>query len=226
MLTESTENYLKAILQLEADKADGVSTSSIAERLGAQPASVTGMMHKLKERGWVKYERYKGVDLTEIGRRHAMETVRRHRLWETFLVGTLGFAWDKVHDLAEQLEHVRSADLTDQLDAFLGHPQTDPHGDPIPNADGTFRTSVGRALLSDAQVGVCAKIVGVGDSQDDFLRHLNSLGLGLGTVVEVKELFPFDRSMAVHIVGGVEARCHLSSRVTQNLWWVEAVPDA
>lgn len=221
MLTESTENYLKAILQLEDDRPEGVSTSAIAQRLESQPASVTGMMRKLRDRGWVKYERYKGVSLTDSGRKHALATVRRHRLWEKFLVESLGFGWDEVHELAEQLEHVRSGELTDRLDAFLGHPATDPHGDPIPDSKGVFRADSKRGLLSEAAVGTRAMIVGVVDSNDDFLRHLNALNIGLGTVLEVTACFPFDRSLSV-VISTSKAPATLSPRVAQNLLWIPA----
>jgi DtxR family Mn-dependent transcriptional regulator len=221
MLTESTENYLKAILQLEADRPEGVSTSAIAQRLDAQPASVTGMMRKLAEREWVNYERYKGVSLTASGRKHALATVRRHRLWECFLVEKLGFGWDEVHELAEELEHVRSRELTDRLDLFLGQPQTDPHGDPIPDADGKYRKASKRGLLKDAAVGTQALIVGVVDSNDDFLRHLNALQIGLGTVLEVTERFPFDHSLSV-VISRTKKQIQLSARAAQNLLWTSA----
>ena len=184
MLTESTENYLKAILQLEADRPEGVSTSAIAQRLDAQPASVTGMMRKLAEREWVNYERYKGVSLTASGRKHALATVRRHRLWECFLVEKLGFGWDEVHELAEELEHVRSRELTDRLDLFLGQPQTDPHGDPIPSAAGVIAQ---RDLtpLDQCEEGQSVKISRIEDQEEGFLQYLESNKLTPGKAVTV-----------------------------------------
>ena len=153
MPTVSVENYLKAILYLHEEGKEKVSTTELSERVAATPASTSAMLKKLGQRGWVEHQRYHGVQLTESGHRIAMDILRRHRLWESFLVEHLGFDWDQVHDIAEELEHVDSVELTNRLDAFLGFPKLDPHGDAIPGPNGRFRSVAARTLLSEAPRG-------------------------------------------------------------------------
>ena len=154
MPTVSVENYLKAILHLHEEGKAQVSTTELAGRVRATPASTSAMLRKLGDKGWVTYRRYHGVHLTSEGRRIAMNILRRHRLWECFLVDHLGFEWDEVHEIAEELEHVDSRDLTNRLDAFLGFPKLDPHGDAIPGPNGRFRSVAARTLLSEAPRGL------------------------------------------------------------------------
>ena len=145
MITLSEENYLKAILSINLNKNSVASTNEIANTLNTSAASVTEMVKKLQDKKLVIYEKYKGVNLSANGRKKAIEILRKHRLWETFLVNKLGFNWSEVHDVAEQLEHIKSPKLVEHLDAFLGFPQYDPHGDPIPNKNGEFPKSKPRA---------------------------------------------------------------------------------
>lgn len=193
----SREDYLKAIYVLEDESQGPVSTNALSERVQAKPASVSGMLKQLAEGGWVDHTAYRGVSLTAAGRGIAVDVIRRHRLWEVFLVDRLGFGWDEVHNLAEQLEHVEHAELMNRLDAFLGHPAFDPHGDPIPRADGTV-VDPRRLITADAlHPGQMAVVKGVVDSSDAFLRHLDALGISLGTAFEVSEWHGFDGSASI-----------------------------
>lgn len=193
-LTAAEEDYLKAIYQLSERQGVPVGTSAIAERLGMRAASVTDMLRRLSEKELVRYERYQGVSLTREGNRAATMLVRRHRLWEVFLAEKLGFSWDEVHDIAEQLEHVRSGELIERLDSYLGSPRFDPHGDPIPDAAGAYLLK-SRILLRDLPHGQDAVMVGVLEHGTEFLRYLDKTGLGLGTRVRILEETAFDGSL-------------------------------
>lgn len=174
-----------------------VSTNALAEKVQAKPASASGMLKQLADAGWVDHEAYRGVSLTASGKSIAIDVIRRHRLWEVFLVERLGFRWDEVHDLAEQLEHIESTELIDKLDAYLGHPAYDPHGDPIPTSEG--RLVDGRPLVVAECLlpGQSAIIKGVVDSSDIFLRHLDHLNIRLGMQFHVSERHAFDGSAAI-----------------------------
>ena len=172
MFTLSEENYLKTIYHLELDTDKGVSTNAIAKKLETKASSVTDMIKKLSEKEVVVYKKYKGVTLTVFGKKTAANIVRKHRLWEVFLVEKLNFSWDEVHDVAEQLEHIKSSKLVDQLDAFLGFPSHDPHGDPIPDKDGVFKT-IEKSLLSTLEKNETGVCVGVDDSSSEFLKFLD-----------------------------------------------------
>ena len=190
----SQENYLKAILKLE--RAEGIaSNQAIAQNLESTPAAVTGMLRKLCDEGLVEYEAYQGAKLTQVGEQHALSTVRKHRLWEVFLVDKLSYRWDAVHDLAEELEHIGDEIFVDRLAAFLGHPLFDPHGDPIPDALGNIRERKDVVFSSEALAGMKVSVCGVSDSSDEFLRHLNRLGIELGSIYHAVERFDFDGSM-------------------------------
>lgn len=202
-ITYTEENYLKAIWSLSSDSRKGVSTNKLAERLETKASSVTDMIRRLSEKGLVDYIKYQGVKLSAEGRDVAVRVIRKHRLWESFLVDKLGFNWDEVHELAEQLEHIRSQELTDRLDAFLGHPACDPHGDPIPKRDGTF-PELERKAISSYAPGETVILTGVTDSSANFLQFLNRLKLELGTELEIVEQFDFDHSMLVKRSGGDE----------------------
>ncbi|NVK05895.1 MAG: metal-dependent transcriptional regulator [Flavobacteriia bacterium] len=201
--TYTEENYLKAIWSLSSNTRNGVSTNKLAERLDTKASSVTDMVRRLSDKGLVDYIKYQGVKLSDEGRAVAVRVIRKHRLWESFLVDKLRFNWDEVHELAEQLEHIRSQELTDRLDAFLGHPACDPHGDPIPKKDGTF-PELERKVISAHQPGERVVITGVTDSSASFLQFLNRLKLGLGTELEILEQFDFDKSMLVKREAGDE----------------------
>lgn len=198
MYTSSEENYLKAILKLAQKEEGPVTTGALAAEMNTTAPSVTDMLRRLSEKNLATYEKYYGVALTEDGLRVATILVRRHRLWEVFLTQKLGFQWDEVHDMAEQLEHVQHPELTERLDAFLGYPTFDPHGDPIPNAQGEWPNRP-HQLLSSLEIGQVAAVVGVDDHSAAFLQHLNRLGIGLGTRLELLERVEFDLSLYIHL---------------------------
>lgn len=192
------ENYLKAIFKLSLGSNKDVSTNAIAEQLDTKASSVTDMIKKLSDKQLVKYVKYKGVSLTEKGKKIAVSIVRSHRLWEVFLAEKLDFKWDEVHEFAEELEHIKSDELTERLDTFLGFPKYDPHGDPIPDKDGNINghkdITVANLKLNDKGV-----IVGVKDHSKSYLKYLESLNLILGTEIEVKDIVEFDLSMTLSI---------------------------
>lgn len=220
MNTRAEENYLKAIFKLselarprsERETAS-IPTNAIAVEMGTSAASVTDMIQRLSEKGLVHYEKYRGVLLTDTGRQLATQLVRRHRLWEVFLVDKLGFTWHEVHDLAEELEHVGSEDLTDRLDAFLGHPRFDPHGDPIPNAEGRF-TLRQQIPLTDLTPHTPAVVVGVREHSISFLTHLDDIGVALHKEIKVHERFNYDDSVRVDIAG---VQHTISGKVARNI---------
>jgi len=215
MYSTIEENYLKAILMLSRDTEDPISTSSIARELDVNAASVTDMIQKrLLRKGLVDYQAYKGVRLTEKGSRVAVTVVRRHRIWEVFLVEKLHYDWEEVHDIAEQLEHVQSTDLIDRLDDFLGHPVVDPHGGPIPGKDGQMRVPP-RALLSSMQPGMKARILGVRDDTRELLSFLSANDLLPGTDIEVLEVFSFDQSVRLGTQYGEKT---VSRQVTDQVY--------
>lgn len=198
MLTYSEENYLKNIYHLSLSHKKGVSTNAIAERVASKASSVTDMIKKLDEKKLVAYKKYQGVRLTESGLLAAKMIVRKHRLWEVFLVEKLGFNWDEVHEVAEELEHIKSEPLIHKLDAFLGFPTEDPHGDPIPNAKGEI-SWVDKTLLSELPIGTPAICVGVKDSSSAFLQFLDKQKISLGSLVTVLEVEPFDQSYTLRV---------------------------
>lgn len=197
-MTNSEENYLKAIYHLSLNSDAGVSTNSIAGVIESKPSSVTDMIQKLADKGLVSYKKYQGVLLTEKGKKAAINIIRKHRLWEVFLVEKLGFAWDEVHDIAEQLEHIHSEKLIDTLDEFLDFPTEDPHGDPIPNKDGEL-PKLKRQLLSDAPLDKELICVGVKDSSSAFLQYLDKQNITLGSVIQITEKENFDNSLKLKI---------------------------
>lgn len=215
MYSQTEENYIKAIHSLNQRNAEGASTKAIAEALETQASSVTDMLRKLSEKGIVHYQKYKPPHLTEEGEAEAMRIVRKHRLWETFLVEKLGFGWDEVHELAEELEHIRSPRLTDRLERFLEHPRYDPHGDPIPDRNGNMEVRE-EILLSELEESEKAQIVGVRDSSSDFLRYLDRTGLALGSELQLFECFRFDGSRV--LMKGDGTKLTVSYQVAQNLY--------
>lgn len=194
MLTHSEENYLKAIYALSTNNDEGVTTSELSARLQTKASSATDMVQKLAEKGLLRYKKYQGTTLTDTGRAHAVQVVRKHRLWEVFLSDKLGFGWDEVHDIAEQLEHIRSDSLADKLDHFLGYPKYDPHGDPIPDPSGKIHRRKSSSI-HELSVGETGAIIGVEDSSVEFLQYLDRQKLVLGTAIEVLEVFDYDHSV-------------------------------
>ena len=213
MITLAEENYLKAILKLSKNSKDSVSTNSIADELDTKASSVTDMIKKLTDKELINYIPYRGVYLSKSGVKKAIEIVRKHRLWEVFLVTKLKFNWDEVHDIAEQLEHIKSQKLVDALDAYLGYPQHDPHGEPIPNKDGIFPKSFSKRL-SELEKGGSGQIVGVSQDNQSFLQYLNSLNITLGTSIRVIQKIDFDDSLEITIDNKAS---HISIDVARNL---------
>jgi DtxR family Mn-dependent transcriptional regulator len=194
------ENYLKAIYHLSADNPKGIATKDIAEAMSFSKASVTDMVTKLAKNNYVNYQRYKGAILTKKGESVALRIIRRHRIWEVFLVKDLKFNWDEVHEVAEQLEHIVSPLLINRLDAFLGHPEFDPHGDPIPNESGVLPSKI-QMPLTELSPGLPASITSVATEDSPFLKYLDKLGAYIGAQIEVCERIEFDGSLEVSIDG-------------------------
>lgn len=192
------EDYLKTIYELELESG-AATTTDIAALLAVAPASVSGMVRRLAEQGLLEHERYRGVRLTDEGRRVALGTIRRHRVIETYLTERLGYAWDRVHDEAERLEHAASDELIDRMAEALGEPTVDPHGAPIPTREGEIDEGETITLL-ELEPGEQARIVRVGDDDPELLRYLDELRLGLGTVVTILGRAPFDGPITLRIV--------------------------
>ena len=209
------ENYLKAIYYLLEKGQKKISTNSIAEQMSTSAASVTDMLKKLSEKKLISYEKYKGVSLTAAGKKIAVSIIRKHRLWELFLVEKLGFKWDEVHEMAEQLEHIRSEKLVEKLSSYLGHPRFDPHGDPIPDENGNFHP-IQTQPLSSMKPNELVTITGVIDHGTSFLRYLSKSNLSLGQKITVKNIQEFDKSMDIGIQGK-SALLHISHDVAKNL---------
>jgi DtxR family Mn-dependent transcriptional regulator len=208
------ENYLKAIYKLENSSSGTVNTTLLSSKIKTKASSVTDMVQKLADKDLVSYKKYKGVKLTSSGKKIAIETIRKHRLWEVFLVEKLQYNWDEVHDLAEQLEHIHSDSLTDRLDAFLEFPEYDPHGDPIPKKNGTI-VSNERISLFTAKPTQKYVIVGVKDSSAAFLKFLNKSNIQLGAEIKILSKEPFDNSMIIS-VNGIEV--FISELISKNLY--------
>jgi DtxR family Mn-dependent transcriptional regulator len=191
-----------------------VSTSALSEKLQISPASVTQMVKKLADEGSVVYTPYRGVELTQKGRKKAVQIIRRHRLWELFLVKVLKFRWDEIHEEAERLEHITSTKLEQRLDEFLGHPTIDPHGDAIPSADGVIPDG-SMVSLTEVAVGTRVFVRRVSDENPEVLKHAARLGISLNKKLDVKERVSFDGSLRVDI-GGKEH--FISSRMAQSIF--------
>lgn len=213
-MTFSEENYLKAIYHITSSSRAEVSTNAIAEKMETKASSVTDMLKKLAEKELIVYQKYKGVLLTAKGNHQAKMIVRKHRLWEVFLVDKLQFSWDEVHDIAEELEHIKSEKLINKLDDFLGNPTEDPHGDPIPDANGKI-IKIEKLLLSELkenQTGIC---VGVKDSSAEFLKYLDKNKIALGVTIKVNSIEDFDLSLNVKVDGN---DLLISSKIAGNIF--------
>jgi DtxR family transcriptional regulator, Mn-dependent transcriptional regulator len=215
MHTLTEENYLKAIYRIFESTRETVSTNAIAENLEINAASVTDMFKKLGQQKLVVYEKSKGVKPTDKGKKIALHIIRKHRLWETFMVEKLKLSWDEVHEIAEQLEHVHSDLLIERLDQLLNYPKFDPHGDPIPDKNGKL-PELKSILLSEAKPGSSYKISGVGKNSDAFLKYLKKIGLFLGGMITVKEVEEYDGSMRI-LVMDTKTEVMLSKEATSNL---------
>lgn len=196
MFTQAEENYLKTILSISLRNDGRISTNEIANEIGTSPASVSDMFKKLQEKKLIKYKKYQGVSLTKKGRKNATNILRKHRLWETFLVNTLNFSWDEVHIIAEQLEHIQSEKLIDELDDFLDKPKFDPHGDPIPSKEGKIPLSDFKSL-NELKVGDKGIIMGVKLDKKSFLQYLNQIKIQIGVEIKIINKVNFDKSMEV-----------------------------
>ena len=214
MITLTEENYIKAIYHLSNNGTENVNTNAIAEAMSTKASSATDMIKKLSEKNYADYKKYQGVTLTEKGKRVAVNIIRKHRLWEVFLVEKLNFTWDEVHEVAEHLEHIKSDKLIDELDAFLEHPTHDPHGDPIPDKDGNFQ-HIDKIVLAKANIGVAYKCVGVDDTSTAFLQYLDSNGIALGTMITVIHKEPYDNSVKIQLK---DTEIVVSQSVAKNLY--------
>lgn len=208
------ENYLKAIYHLSNGNQSVVSTNQIAEMTNTKAASVTDMLKKLAEKSLINYIKYQGVTLTVSGMKAAVNIVRKHRLWEVFLVEKLGFKWDEVHDIAEELEHINSEKLINSLDDFLGNPAADPHGDPIPDRSGIIKHKK-LVKISELEAGESGTISGVSEHSSVFLKLLEKLELTLGAKIIVRELIEFDGSIMLTINQTIERT--ISREVAKNI---------
>lgn len=208
------ENYIKAIYKLIETEGDTVSTNAIAEKMDTKAASVTDMLKKLFTKKLINYQKYQGVTLTTKGEKVALNIIRKHRLWEMFLVEKLNFKWDEVHDVAEQLEHINSDKLIDQIDKFLNYPKVDPHGDPIPDAKGKLNTPKSHLLSKFNQNDICI-MTGVVDHSPAFLQYLDKSGIALGNEIKIKDVVVFDRSLQITI--NKQHTIFISNDVAKNI---------
>jgi DtxR family transcriptional regulator, Mn-dependent transcriptional regulator len=214
MISHTEENYLKAIFKLSEGDNTSASTNAISKEMSTSAASVTDMLKRLADKNLINYEKYKGVTLTKEGNKIATNLVRRHRLWEVFLLEQLDFSWDEVHDMAEQLEHIKSDELIERLDKFLEYPKFDPHGDPIPDAEGNF-TYRKQILLSEFKEKEKGILVGVNEHSSSFLQYLDKHSLNIGATITVIEHFDFDRSIKIKIN---DKQFNISENVAKNLY--------
>jgi len=213
MNTFAEENYLKAILSLSLQSGELVSTNEIASEINTSAASVSDMLKKLQEKDLIIYTKYKGVSLNKKGERIAVNILRKHRLWETFLVRKLDFNWDEVHDVAEQLEHIKSERLMDKLDSFLNFPKFDPHGEVIPTKDGEI-PKTDRIPLSEIEENSKGTVLGVTLDDSSFLQYLNKLEIQIGTEIEVFDRIDFDKSVNISINNKKQ---NISNQVAKHL---------
>lgn len=214
MTSFTEENYLKAIYHLSHSKGGGsVSTNELSESTQTRAASVSDMLRKLADKGFINYIKYQGVTLTASGKAIAIKVIRKHRLWEVFLVEKLGFGWGEIHEIAEQLEHIDSVELTARLDDFLGNPRFDPHGDPIPDGKGNL-PKLESIKLSEAPIDKKLVVVGVLEDSSSFLQHLDKINFKLGLGLKVIEISTFDKSVEVEVGASTK---RLSLEVASNI---------
>ena len=215
MLSFTEENYLKALLQItmENEHKPAAGTNELAAALNVKPATATDMLKKLKDKKLVDYKKYGKITLTTLGRKHAVEIIRKHRLWETFLYKKLGFTWDEVHEVAEQLEHIQSQKLVDKLDELLDFPEFDPHGDIIPNAKGEIKVAF-KKTLADVDAGKYCKMMAVKDNSVKFLQYVVKVGLGINNDIQVISKESYDSLLSIEVNGIVSS---VSQKFAQNI---------
>jgi len=218
MLSQAEENYLKTLFHLTNDSIEKneAGTNELALFLNVTPATANNMLKKLKEKTLVSYEKYGKITLTKKGRAAAIEIVRKHRLWETFLYEKLNFTWDEVHEVAEQLEHIQSKKLVEEIERFLGFPEIDPHGDPIPNAKGELKI-IPRKTLAEMPVGTNCKLIAVKDNSASFLQYAMKIGLGLSSKIKILNRQEFDGSIEIEVD---KKRSTVSKKFAENLFVV------
>ena len=214
-LSHSEENYLKEIFHLSGEERLKVSTNALAERLKAKASSITDMLKKLGEKKFVSYQKYKGCSLTPKGEKIAIHIIRKHRLWETFLVNKLSFGWDEVHDVAEQLEHIRSIKLIDSIDAFLNHPKFDPHGDPIPDKEGNINYMESKISLSESAIKTVVEVVSVDEDSMSLLKYLDEIEISIGSILIIHNRITFDESVEIEMDGG--NKMNLSKKIADSI---------
>jgi len=217
MLSFTEENYLKALLKLSLESGNPkAGTNELANHLAVKPATVTDMLKKLKEKKMIEYEKYGKINLTTEGKKVAIEVLRKHRLWETFLYEKLEFTWDEVHAVAEQLEHIQSDKLVDKLDKFLEYPEFDPHGDPIPNKKGELKVQF-KKTLSEVQAGTSCKMIAVKDNSSPFLQYVGKVGLVLNNKIKVVSKQDYDALMVIEVNG---KKSSVSHKFAENIFVV------
>lgn len=217
MLSFTEENYLKALFKIPFESGTNeAGTNELASLLVVKPATVNDMLKKLKEKELVDYEKYGKIRLTNEGRKIALEIIRKHRLWETFLHQKLEFSWDEVHEVAEQLEHIQSIKLVDKLDKFLDYPEFDPHGDPIPNKKGEIKVQF-KKTLAEISVGKSCKMVGVKDNSSSFLQYVVKVGLGINNKIKVLSIQDYDLMMVIETNG---QQSSVSQKFAENIFVV------
>jgi DtxR family transcriptional regulator, Mn-dependent transcriptional regulator len=215
MITSTEENYLKAIYHLSYERnGKGLGTNEIATHLNIAPATASSMLKKLKEKELISYEKYGSISLNPAGADIATSVIRKHRLWETFLLEKMEFTWDEIHEVAEQLEHIHSKKLVDQLDKLLNYPEYDPHGEPIPKANGQLK-NIQKIVLSNAALGGSYKIVAVKDSSSSFLRYATEIGISIDKVILLKTRHEFDLSLEIEVDGIIKA---ISHKIAENVY--------
>ena len=213
-MTFSEENYLKIIYHLGQERQEEVTTNAIADAMQTKASSVTDMLKKLHEKSLVEHKKYQGVTLTKKGEKSALFVIRKHRLWEVFLVEKLHFSWDEVHEVAEQLEHIQSDKLIEELDKLLLYPEKDPHGDPIPDKFGHM-PSLKSELLSQMKPNEVAQCVGVKNTSKEFLQYLNKIDISIGKEIKILEIHSFDNSIEIQI----DSRTiNISSMIAENIY--------
>ncbi len=218
VLTFTEENYLKSLFKISIENENQeVGTTTLAAVLGVKAATANDMLKKLKEKDLVLYEKYGKITLSIVGRTKAIEVLRKHRLWETFLYEKLEFSWDEIHAVAEQLEHIQSEKLVEQLDKFLGYPAFDPHGDPIPNQNGEMKVQF-KETLSQIPMGTNCKMVGVKDNSSAFLQYVGKLGLGINVDILVVSIQDYDAMMLIEVG---DQTLTISSKCSENIYVVQ-----
>lgn len=214
MISLTEENYLKAIFHLSEAGSKPVLTNDLAAEMNTKAASVTDMIKRLSGKGLISYEKYYGVQVSKLGKTEALKIIRKHRLWETFLVNTLKFSWDEVHDVAEQLEHIQSSLLIEKLDEFLGYPKSDPHGEPIPDKNGKM-SGIKQIPLSESTPNKKSTLIAVKDDSPTFLKYLSKIGIKLGSKISIVNKTEFDGSQEILIDG--KKKAFISRDAAENI---------